>query len=134
MPQYIYTTAVVTLILICLYLCIFLVNDHEIVYPAVHFTNHERFKRYSETDRKEKHRSMNVRFNALGKKFNLDLKLNKRLLSPNFHIETLGNEGKIIHRHTIENCFYSGHLKNENGSLVSVSNCNGLVSRSVVYF
>lgn len=72
---------------------------------------------------------MNVKFNALGKEFNLDLKINKRLLAPNFHVETLDHEGNIMDHHKLnKNCFYSGTIKNEVKGMVSLSNCNGLVS------
>ena len=71
---------------------------------------------------------MNIKFNALGKKFDLNLEQNKKLLSPTFKVETLDENSEAIHSHSMRNCYYEGSVGNHSKSMVAVSTCNGLVS------
>lgn len=67
---------------------------------------------------------------AFGKHLHLKLKENKKLLSPNFKVEVIGNKGKLLKTHKMKNCHYTGTVKSHKRSRVAISNCRGLVSNS----
>ena len=71
---------------------------------------------------------LKVKFQALGKNFDILLKRNRRLFSPHFKVEVLGKHGSLKLAHDMEKCHYRGEVTNHNKSHVSLSNCNGLVS------
>jgi Reprolysin family propeptide. len=71
---------------------------------------------------------MDIKFNALGKKFHLNLEQNKKLLSPKFQVQTLDENGETIHSHGMRNCYYEGKVESHVQSMVAISTCNGLVS------
>jgi hypothetical protein len=68
------------------------------------------------------------KLNAFGNNLHLKLQRNRRLLAPDFHVEVLGQGGRIIKRHTLENCHWTGKVGTKSLSSVAVSNCHGLVS------
>lgn len=115
--------------------------DHEIIYPYIQYTNHQRedersYRRkrsannYDEYNDSRDITKMKIDFTALGRDFKVDLDLNKKLLAPNFKIEILGEHGKVTKINGARNCYYTGKLRDDNSSLVSLSHCNGLVSET----
>ncbi|XP_057290621.1 A disintegrin and metalloproteinase with thrombospondin motifs 16-like isoform X2 [Hydractinia symbiolongicarpus] len=112
--------------------------DHEIIYPYIQYTNHQRedertYRRkrsannyYGDYKDSRDKTKMKIDFNALGRDFKVDLDLNKKLLAPNFKIEILGEHGKVTKINGARNCYYTGRLRDDNTSLVSLSHCNGL--------
>lgn len=72
--------------------------------------------------------AMVVKFNALKKQFTMNLKRNKIVLSPSFHVESLDEKGQAIHKNKLNNCYYHGKLDKIDQSTVALSTCNGLVS------
>ncbi|XP_029182362.2 A disintegrin and metalloproteinase with thrombospondin motifs 6-like [Acropora millepora] len=69
---------------------------------------------------------MQYKVSAFGNDFHLHLKRNKRLLTPNFKVEVIGKDGKVLKRHAIENCHFVGRLKDKSRTKVAMSNCEGL--------
>ena len=72
--------------------------------------------------------SIKVKLNTHGNKFSMNLKKNKMVISPSFHVEALDEKGEAIHKHKLNNCYYQGKLDGIDGSMVTLSTCNGLVS------
>lgn len=94
--------------------------SHELSYPRI------RIRRYSEeVDHNEE---VHYKVSAFGNDLHLHLKRNRRLLAPDFKVEVLGKNGRILKRHTMENCHYVGRVKARSRSTVAMSNCHGLVS------
>lgn len=94
--------------------------SHELSYPRI------RMRRSS--DEVDHHEEVHYKVSAFGNDLHLHLQRNKRLLAPNFKVEVIGKNGRVMKRHTMENCHYVGRLKDRSRSTVAISNCNGLVS------
>lgn len=101
--------------------------SHELSYPRI------RIRRFSEeVDHNEE---VHFKVSAFGNDLHLHLKRNRRLLAPAFKVEVLGKHGRVLKRHTMENCHYVGRVKARSRSTVAMSNCHGLVSaRSNYHF
>ena len=92
--------------------------SHELTFPRI------RMRRSAgEVDNEEVH----YKVSAFGNDLHLHLKRNKRLLAPGFKVEVIGKRGRVIKRHTMENCHYTGRLKGRTRTTVAISNCLGLV-------
>lgn len=76
---------------------------------------------------------VHYKVSAFGNDFHLRLKRNKRLLAPNFKVEVIGKDGRILKRHAMENCHFVGRLKDKSRTKVAMSNCEGLVGNLIVY-
>ncbi|XP_032220130.2 A disintegrin and metalloproteinase with thrombospondin motifs 6 isoform X2 [Nematostella vectensis] len=63
---------------------------------------------------------------AFGSDFHLNLVRNRRLLAPDFQVEVIGRDGRILKRHTMENCHFTGKVRSSTRSTVAMSNCQGL--------
>lgn len=99
--------------------------SHELSYPRI------RIRRFSEeVDQNEE---VHYKVSAFGNDLHLHLKRNRRLLAPAFKVEVLGKHGRVLKRHTMENCHYVGRVKARSRSTVAMSNCHGLVSTSCNY-
>lgn len=97
--------------------------SHELSYPRI------RIRRSSEAvDHIEE---VHYKVLAFGNDLHLHLKRNRRLLVPDFKVEVLGKHGRVLKRHTLENCHYVGRVKASSRSTVALSNCHGLVSIEV---
>ncbi|XP_078346439.1 A disintegrin and metalloproteinase with thrombospondin motifs 6-like isoform X2 [Oculina patagonica] len=92
--------------------------SHELSYPRI------RMRRSS--DEVDHHEEVHYKVSAFGNDFHLHLQRNKRLLAPNFKVEIIGKNGRVMKRHTMENCHYVGRLKDRSRSTVAISNCRGL--------
>ena len=96
----------------------------EIIYPSI-----SPFKwKTKRTTELDDNPSLKIHFKAFEKDFNLALKFNDKILAPHSKVEIIGRNGSILHVNGLKNCFYSGTLTSEKDSLVSMANCNGLVS------
>jgi len=92
--------------------------SHELSYPRI------RIRRSSEAvDHSEE---VHYKVLAFGNDLHLHLKRNRRLLAPDFKVEVLGKHGRVLKRHTLENCHYVGRVKASSRSTVALSNCHGL--------
>lgn len=99
--------------------------SHELSYPRI------RIRRSSEeVDQNEE---VHYKVSAFGNDLHLHLKRNRRLLAPAFKVEVLGKHGRVLKRHTMENCHYVGRVKARSRSTVAMSNCHGLVSTNCNY-
>lgn len=111
----------------------FLVTTHDVFYPTISYHKVKTFiqksRRSVEDDPYLVEQKMTVEFHALGKDFNLHLNSNNKLLAPNFQVETLDKHGEIKDSHSVDNCFYNGRIDRRNDTLISLSNCNGLVTK-----
>ena len=97
--------------------------SHELTFPRI------RMRRSSgEVDNEEVH----YKVSAFGNDLHLHLKRNKRLLAPGFKVEVIGKRGRVMKRHTMENCHYIGRLKGKARTTVAISNCQGLVSAQFI--
>lgn len=93
--------------------------SHELSYPRI------RIRRSSdEVDHREE---VHYKVSAFGNDFHLHLQRNRRLLAPDFKVEVIGKNARVMKRHTLENCHYVGKLKARSTSTVAISNCQGLV-------
>ena len=94
--------------------------SHELSYPRI------RIRRSSEeVDHNEE---VHYKVSAFGNDLHLHLRRNRRLLASAFKVEVLGKHGRVLKRHTMENCHYVGRVKARSISTVAMSNCHGLVS------
>lgn len=75
------------------------------------------------------------RLSAYGKHFYLNLTLNPHLVSKHFTVEYWAKEGLEWRHDMVDNCHYVGFLQNQHDtSRVALSNCNGLVSKSCLFW
>ena len=93
--------------------------SHELSYPRI------RIRRSS--DKVDHREEVHYKVSAFGNDFHLHLQRNRRLLAPDFKVEVIGKNGRVMKRHTLENCHYVGKLKARSTSTVAISNCQGLV-------
>ena len=93
--------------------------SHELTFPRI------RMRRSSNEPENE---DVHYRVSAFGNDLHLHLERNKRLLAPNFKVEVIGKHGRVMKRHSMENCHYVGKLKERSRTTVAISNCQGLVS------
>ena len=68
------------------------------------------------------------RFYVFGKEFHFDLTLNTHLLSPDFSVEYLDQNGVPETSGPVSNCYYVGESRKPHMSTAAISNCYGLVS------
>ncbi|KAM7451153.1 disintegrin and metalloproteinaseith thrombospondin motifs protein [Porites harrisoni] len=91
--------------------------SHELTFPRI------RMRRSSNEPENE---DVHYRVSAFGNDLHLHLERNKRLLAPNFKVEVIGKHGRVMKRHSMENCHYVGKLKERSRTTVAISNCQGL--------
>lgn len=91
--------------------------SHELTFPRI-----RRRRTADENDNEQVH----YKVSAFGSDLHLHLKRNKRLLAPNFKVEVIGRQGRVLKRHSLENCHYVGRLKDRSSTAVAISNCEGL--------
>lgn len=115
------------------------VPDYAVVHPYQvdhdgNFLTHElSFARIrSRRDTTKDSHDVHYKVKAFDKHLHLKLKENKKLLSPNFKVEVIGHNGKVLKTHKIKNCHYTGTVKSHKRSKVAISNCRGLVSKHIV--
>lgn len=115
----------------------FLVPEYNVVHPIQvdedgAFVSHElsypRIRMRRSSDEVDHNEEVHYKVSAFENDLHLHLQRNKRLLAPNFKIEVIGKNGRVMKRHTMENCHYVGRLKDRSRSTVAISNCRGLVS------
>ena len=63
---------------------------------------------------------------TFGKELHLDLKLNRKLMSPNLVMEKRHANGKVSYISVPKNTCYIGHVKSDPNSMVAVSHDSGL--------
>lgn len=97
--------------------------SHELTFPRI-----RRRRTADENDNEQVH----YKVSAFGSDLHLHLKRNKRLLAPNFKVEVIGRQGRVLKRHSLENCHYVGRLKDRSSTAVAISNCEGLVSTQLL--
>ena len=71
---------------------------------------------------------MVVNLSTHDNKFILNMRRNKIVISPSFHVEALDQKGQAVHKHKLNNCYYRGKVDGVDQSSVALSTCNGLVS------
>lgn len=75
------------------------------------------------------------KLSAYGKHFHLNLTLNTDLVSKHFTVEYWGKDGPQWKHDFLDNCHYTGYLHDQHStSKVALSNCNGLVSASYIFY
>jgi len=91
--------------------------SHELSFPRIRMR-----RSANDVDNEEVH----YKVSAFGNILHLQLKRNKRLLTPHFKVEVIGKHGRVMKRHTMENCHFVGALKDRSRTTVAISNCQGL--------
>lgn len=82
----------------------------------------------NEESKREKTNYLHFKIKAFGDDFNLHLKRNDKLLAKDMRVEFLGQNGKILRKEKVKDCFYHGHSKNHPTSKAAITTCNNLVS------
>ena len=94
------------------------------MFPIIQYPNHKD-KRHTHGEKEE---TMVVKLNTHNNQLILNMKRNKMVIPPSFHIESLDEKGQAINKHKLKNCYYRGKLDGVDQSTVALSTCNGLVS------
>ena len=124
-------------------------DDYSIVYPSlvtesgqflshlVH-NDHVRRLRRSLDDAIESNSSSeaqplfySLKINSSSDEVHLKLTSSKNVVSPGFIVE---KESGSIEPHSSSSCLYQGHVTGQVNSIVAISNCHGLVSRTFLIF
>ena len=92
--------------------------SHELSYPRI------RMRRSNEEEDPD---VIHYKVSAFGDDLHLHLKRNERLFSPGMKVEVIGKNGRVMKRHGVENCHFTGSVKTRQRSSVAISNCKGLV-------
>ena len=116
----------------------FTVPDYDIIHPVqvdehgsyvTHELSYPRIRR-SGSDTEERADDVHYKLKAFDRDLHLNLRRNARLLAPGFQVEVLGKTGQVLKRHAVDNCYYTGGVRNGGRATVALSNCDGLVSMS----
>ena len=112
------------------------VPEYEVISPfqtddAGQFITHELRKRSRTKRSTSQPNSWFYKMDAFGFSLHLNVTKAKNLIAPGSIVETTHENGSKSYNTLPKNTFYSGHVVSHPGSVVAVSNQDGLVSRDV---
>ena len=110
------------------FLCFIIVPEYDVVTPyqldetGGPLPVEERLQSLSQEPREK----LLYKVPTFGKELHLDLKLNRKLMSPNLVMEKRHANGKVSYISVPKNTYYIGHVKSDPNSTVAVSYNSGL--------